>query len=107
MTILVFDPFSITVYVFPKPIQGCRSDKPPTILEGAWWIALAYQFYLFSLVVNKAYARAGGKGWYRLVGAFYLTLPDALRWFICSTTLLAWNMSAFLNQTVCASSLAM
>lgn len=82
----------------PDFLSGCWNTESPGILSAAWFVALAYELYLFSLVAYKAYRRYKGEG--RLMGVFSLMFRDAVIWFVFIAALLAWNAFSFINESV-------
>ncbi|KAG8902273.1 hypothetical protein FRB99_004692 [Tulasnella sp. 403] len=80
--------------IIHPPLPGCWNSERPRLILVTWFIALAYELYLFSLVAYKAYVRWRDEG--RLMGMFRIMFRDAVLWFILITGLLAWNAFMFI-----------
>ncbi|KIO24748.1 hypothetical protein M407DRAFT_98606 [Tulasnella calospora MUT 4182] len=84
---------NINIIPAPQGLMGCWNTKHPKLITICWFVGLAFEIYLFTLVAYKAYVRWKDEG--RLMGVFSIMFRDAVMWFGVIAALLAWNAFAF------------
>lgn len=89
---------NINIIPAPQGLMGCWNTKHPKLITICWFVGLAFEIYLFTLVAYKAYVRWKDEG--RLMGVFSIMFRDAVMWFGVIAALLAWNAFAFATGKV-------
>ncbi|KAG9026932.1 hypothetical protein FS837_004463 [Tulasnella sp. UAMH 9824] len=84
---------NINIIPAPQGLTGCWNTQHPKLITICWFVGLAFEVYLFTLVAYKAYVRWRDEG--RLMGVFSIMFRDAVTWFGVIGALLAWNAFAF------------
>lgn len=81
-----------------RPLSGCWNGHHPHFSHATWFIALAFESYLFALVSYQAYKKYAHYG--AFMGIFKLMFRDAIAWFFFIAALIGWNAFSWLGGVV-------
>ncbi|KAG8932267.1 hypothetical protein FRC03_003580 [Tulasnella sp. 419] len=76
-------------------LTGCWNIERPKYSFVTWFIALAFELYLFILVSYIAYGKYERLG--AIMGIFGVMFRDAVVWFLFIAAILAWNAFSWVN----------